>query len=398
MEIKNKPLTNTDKGRIALNTDNNKLHIIIADDSKVIRRTLIKHLAEDFNIHECEDGQQAWDELQNNTSFKLLITDLTMPNMDGYQLIRSIRNSDNKQLKSIPILVITGKDDKVAEKEYVVSLGATDLIGKPFDKAELQSRTRSYSGLNARLTELERQSPLDPLTGLVNKDHFIEQGKKTFSMSQRHGHELTVVRLKMQNYHQLSEQFSQRIANSVIKQVANLLKQSLRAEDLAAYCPIDEFALLLHYTDSSEAENVIKRISQKIENLKMRILDQVVTIPFASGIATESITPEFNSFNQLLEHAESALKQADEKGTGHTVHYQTEQGAQSEPETTAEKQTDNDINIEELLTKISTNPNDISHSDLEQAVRKLLPLMEQANEVVKLGLGKMIPYLKRKLG
>ena len=369
-----------------------KPEIVVADDSRVIRKTLEKYLSNDYTIHSCEDGAKAWEVLKDNQNIKLLITDLGMPNMDGYELIESIRTCDNCATADIPILVITGKEDKGAEKEKVISLGATDLIGKPFDKAELVSRTQSYTSYQKKVKKLEQESQFDSLTGLVTRNHFIEQGERNFAMSSRHGYELTLVRMKMGNFEELSQQFNKNVANSVVRKVAEMIQKSLRTEDLAAYFPDAEFALLLHFTDEQEAQTVQQRIFKAVDHLRMRIGEEVVTIPFYSGVCTESHTSSFNGFSEMLKQAEAELHKAQSE-----QQQTSSQNLSTEDVNKPSCEENIDVSIDELLERIKGENFGISHDELVCAMRKLLPLMEHADHVVKLGLGKMIPYLKRKL-
>ena len=67
--------------------------VLIVDDSRVIRRAALKILQKDFDVIEAEDGQDAWDQLQQNKNISVVFTDLGMPNMDGYELLEKIRSS-----------------------------------------------------------------------------------------------------------------------------------------------------------------------------------------------------------------------------------------------------------------------------------------------------------------
>ena len=68
-------------------------HALIADDSRIVRATLSKHLSDLFDFSEALDGEEAWEVLLRNDSVDLLITDLTMPRLDGYGLLQRMRGS-----------------------------------------------------------------------------------------------------------------------------------------------------------------------------------------------------------------------------------------------------------------------------------------------------------------
>ncbi|WP_373001360.1 response regulator [Sulfurimonas sp.] len=119
--------------------------ILIVDDSALFR-SIISNLLQrhKFNVLEAEDGQKALDILNNNININLIITDYEMPNINGLELIKSIRN--NYELKEIPIIVISSVN---AQSTIVDCMkhGANDYLNKPFSNGEFYSRlylTLSY--------------------------------------------------------------------------------------------------------------------------------------------------------------------------------------------------------------------------------------------------------------
>ena len=90
--------------------------LLIVDDSRVIRVTARKILQGHFETVEAVDGENAWELLNNAAPFSLIVSDLTMPNLDGYGLLERIRNSHLPQIREIPVIIITGANDSEATK------------------------------------------------------------------------------------------------------------------------------------------------------------------------------------------------------------------------------------------------------------------------------------------
>jgi CheY-like chemotaxis protein len=86
-------------------------HALIADDSRIVRATLSKHLSDVFDFSEALDGEEAWECLLRDDSIDLLITDLIMPRLDGYGLLRRMRASRSDHLREMPVVVVSGTDD-----------------------------------------------------------------------------------------------------------------------------------------------------------------------------------------------------------------------------------------------------------------------------------------------
>jgi CheY-like chemotaxis protein len=117
--------------------------VLVADDSRLIRKTIIKMLGDSFDIIECVDGVAAWAQIQHNAAIDLAITDIDMPNMDGYGLLCRVRASEAERLQNIPMIVITGAEDEIT-KERAYACGANDFILKPINADQLRTCVNDY--------------------------------------------------------------------------------------------------------------------------------------------------------------------------------------------------------------------------------------------------------------
>ena len=92
-------------------TVDNKPTILVVDDSRLMRVAARKILKNDFDILEAADGEQAWTSLQENSHIILVMSDLSMPNLDGLGLLKRIRESESEELKCLPVIIVTGAED-----------------------------------------------------------------------------------------------------------------------------------------------------------------------------------------------------------------------------------------------------------------------------------------------
>jgi len=118
--------------------------ILVVDDSRTVRVSLSKMLREQFVIIEAVDGEDGWAKLLENSHIKLIISDILMPNLDGYGYICRIRGAENEWLQKIPIVVITSKED-VITRERAHACGANNFIVKPVDSADLLSVVKFHT-------------------------------------------------------------------------------------------------------------------------------------------------------------------------------------------------------------------------------------------------------------
>ena len=117
--------------------------VLVADDSRLIRKTIIKMLGDHYDILECVDGVAAWAQIQHNSAIDIAITDIDMPNMDGYGLLCRVRASESERLQNIPMIVITGAEDEIT-KERAYACGANDFILKPINADQLRTCVNDY--------------------------------------------------------------------------------------------------------------------------------------------------------------------------------------------------------------------------------------------------------------
>lgn len=117
--------------------------IIVADDDRMIRRIVTTKLSGlGYDVAEAEDGQAALERLQSGEVPDLLITDQLMPRLDGIQLVRKIRASDDENIATLPVIMLTSKSK---EQDVIEGLevGMDDYVSKPFSPDELAARVRT---------------------------------------------------------------------------------------------------------------------------------------------------------------------------------------------------------------------------------------------------------------
>ncbi|MDH5631728.1 MAG: response regulator [Gammaproteobacteria bacterium] len=135
--------------------------IVLADDSRVIRKTILKMLGDRFEIIEAENGVSAWNQLKFNSRVELLVTDIDMPEMDGYSLICKIRADNDEGMQNLPVICITGAEDDIT-RENAYACGANDFILKPIGKEQLLNTIVDH------LEEYEEREP-EPVRAAVSE-------------------------------------------------------------------------------------------------------------------------------------------------------------------------------------------------------------------------------------
>ena len=363
--------------------------VLIVDDSRVIRRAALKILQKDFDVIEAEDGEDAWEQLQQNKNISVVFTDLGMPNMDGYQLLENIRSSEDDALSHMPVIIITGAEESEGAREEVFEQGATDFISKPFDSVSLKSRAATHINYRKELQSLEKRVATDKLTGLLTDASFKQQGEQALAYAVRHCTDLTLVRFDIDRFAEFFVKHGKDIAEQILAKVASIIREGMRKEDIASRLGVSRFALLLPSSDAQGATQVVSRICQRVAKLKLKIGSDVFHIQFSTGMTSPELSDDF-SFADMFQQAEDALKKAIGAGGGQSVCY--ESGAAK-----AAAIADVDVNLDELLAGLAQGSEEPSREQLASAMRRLMPLMAAADKQLKLGLGKVILHLQHRL-
>ncbi|MCK5640594.1 MAG: response regulator [Gammaproteobacteria bacterium] len=125
-----------------LESNNGRPNILVVDDSRVVRVSVTRVLEHEFNVHQADDGKAGL-AFAKNLKPNLVVTDIMMPNLDGYGLICALRGHANPHVSDAPIIVITGAEEEyVRERAY--ACGANAFITKPFNPHTFLNSVRKH--------------------------------------------------------------------------------------------------------------------------------------------------------------------------------------------------------------------------------------------------------------
>lgn len=266
--------------------------VIVVDDSKLIRNAASKMLGAEFDVVAVEDGAEAWSLLEHDPAIQVVFTDLDMPNLNGYELLRDIRTAADARIRGLPVIVVTGVEDDEVARVRALELGATDFVTKPFATIDLLARARAHASHQRETTKLRAQTTLDPLTGLANKAGFLDRLQQDMAYAHRHGQVLTLVRIEIDNFRTIFLQRGKDVGERLLMHVATLLRASIRKEDTAGRVTLGGFALSLPGGEPQGIEHMVERLRAEIamdwpgivgEGIPMALAAAVWQPPLESG-------------------------------------------------------------------------------------------------------------------
>ena len=250
-----------------------KPRVLIADDSRIVRASIVQHIRDRFDIREVMDGEAAWQAVLLDSSIRVVITDLTMPKVDGFELLNRVRSSKVQRIRELPIVVISGEDEG-AERDRAATMGATDFIQKGLGAAELIARLEVLVRLSATreaLAEsqasLESSRTVDGETELLSTPFFDKQVEKLISFARRNLSDVALICVRVELSMPQQETWEGEVEQR-IKLVGRTLAASIRLEDLGTRTDKFEFCVA---TPSSGLSGVLRfaaRLRKVLENVE----------------------------------------------------------------------------------------------------------------------------------
>lgn len=291
----------------------NKAVILVVDDVPTNVQALALLLKEDYAIKVATDGVRALELAAQDPRPDLILLDVQMPDMDGYDVLRLLR--ENSDTAKIPIIFVTGKDS-VEDEEYGLELGAVDYITKPIRPSIVKARVKTHIMLKQQHDQLMAMATCDQLTGVYNRHYLVDDLSKRMSQSKRHNEALSVIMLDIDHFKNVNDTFGHLMGDLVLKAVAKVLEESARKEDTAARFGGEEFVLVLDNCTAHDALIKAEGLRSKIEALS----PESIAVTASFGVA--QLDGHIKQYEDLLKNADTALYVAKEEGRNRVVLYE----------------------------------------------------------------------------
>lgn len=241
--------------------------ILVVDDDPLNIQILAEGLHHQYQVVVANCGKKAL-EICLNQSPDLVLLDINLPDMDGYQVCKALKN--NPLTKRIPIIFITGHDSEESELKGL-EMGAADYFSKPFRMPLVLARVSIQIDLKRKTDLLESLVDIDGLTGIPNRRRFDRNFDEEWRRAARRKTHLSVCFIDVDFFKPFNDHYGHAAGDDCLKRVAHELDKNVkRAGDSVARFGGEEFIVILPAISALEAKIFAESLRVSVQNLAIK--------------------------------------------------------------------------------------------------------------------------------
>ena len=289
--------------------------MLVVDDVLSSRMILAEMFKKEFEIAQAANGVEAWKYIEANyEKINIVLLDLVMPIMNGYEVLKKIRNDE--RTRALPVIVTSQGDEDSEQKAF--DLSADDFIKKPYNANIMRHRVRNVVAhsfvkkleqektLTKKLLDIERQAHSDFLTGLDNRT-ILEKSVGEFFVKSA-SYDAVFISLDIDDFKTINDTYGHMTGDDTIKKVAGILSNFFDKKSCVCRMGGDEFAIFVPKKYTKEELDVM--LSELCAALRFDVERFAVTCSIGVAVA-----PDFGmDYQTLYNNSDMALLAAKRYG------------------------------------------------------------------------------------
>ncbi len=286
--------------------------VLVADDDPINREVLGELLKPDYTVLLAKNGAQTLEKAARLAP-DLILLDVVMPDMDGYEVLRRLRA--DPCTSDISVIFISGLD-RPEDEANGLNMGASDYIAKPFNATVVTARVALHLQVTRQRRMLERLAHIDGLTELANRRRFDALFAAEWGAARASGLPLSLALLDIDCFKQFNDNYGHPAGDRALRAVARTAAAFMRRpSDLAARYGGEELVMLMPDTDAAQARQLLAALGRAIEQLAIPHETSLVAPVLTASVGGATLGEgSAESAAELLEAVDSELYRAKHGG------------------------------------------------------------------------------------
>ena len=289
---------------------NNRLvKTLVVDDSTVYRESMVQLLESQLLVvFQASNGQEALRVIDQHPDIRLVMTDYTMPKMDGLELLIQLRKHYKKD--SMSIIIASGLGGASVIPQFLKA-GANDYLLKPFSTEEFVCRINANLENLQMIQTLKDHAQTDPLTGLYNRRYLFEACATLHATARRSNFALYAILLDIDHFKNINDTYGHEAGDHILKLVADTLRGYFRRKtDVVARYGGEEFCMVSSFESPEKVPAFVEELRSVIAEIVMPYGHYELSVTVSIGVAMAKTA----TFEELIKLADDMLYQAKEQG------------------------------------------------------------------------------------
>jgi diguanylate cyclase (GGDEF)-like protein len=244
-----------------------RLCVLVVDDEPDKRMLLSFALEQEgYEVLTAADGVEGLAAVAERQP-DLIVTDVMMPRMDGYEMVRRVRS--DPRTRFIPVIIQSAARSQAQDVRLGSEVGALGYITDPTDIDLLRARARTLLEFKQYLDSCEEAAFTDHLTGLANRRRFERLFAREVERTLRYGHPFCLLLIDVDRFKEVNDQYGHDAGDEALRTVGNVIRAGTRGIDVGARIGGDEFAVILPETSLARGLEVAERLRAAIAALEI---------------------------------------------------------------------------------------------------------------------------------